>query len=156
MCHLSPSLAHQLCRSGTGDITQPSRRGAAGQNTKYQQDKYAKCQLDKYKMPTTGSLIDSARPLHTSFQRHLSSHREGEKAFKKHHKNCECCPYHSLFKGHKVVVNNVFLNSQQCNQCLKCQVSGHKIFRKSGNFSAKLKFFFKNLKIVIKYCHHKL
>ena len=37
------------------------------------------------------------------------------------------CPCHLLFKGHKVIVNNVVLNCQQCNQCLKCQVSGHKI-----------------------------
>ena len=79
VCHLWPSFAHQLCRSGTGDITQPctaSRRGAAGQNTKCQQDKYAKCQLDKYKMPATESLIDSARPLHTSFQRHHTGRGE--------------------------------------------------------------------------------
>ena len=47
--------------------------------------------------------------------------------FHKHRKNCECCHHHSLFKGHKVIVNNVVLNCQQCNQCLKCQVSGHKI-----------------------------
>ena len=40
----------------------------------------------------------------------------------KHRKNCECCCHHSLFKGHKVIVNNVVLNCQQCNQCLKCQV----------------------------------
>ena len=45
----------------------------------------------------------------------------------KHLKNWECCPCHSLFKGHKVILNNVVLNCQQCNQCLKCQVSGHKI-----------------------------
>ena len=49
----------------------------------------------------------------------------------KHHKNCEYCPRHSLFKGHKVIDNIVVLNCQQCNQCIKCQVSGHKIFRKS-------------------------
>ena len=45
---------------------------------------------------------------------------------KKHRKNCECCPRQSLFKGHKVNVNIVVLNCHQCNQCLKCQVSGHK------------------------------
>ena len=28
----------------------------------------------------------------------------------------------------------VVLNCQQCNQCFKCQVSGHKIFKKSENF----------------------
>ena len=44
----------------------------------------------------------------------------------KHRKNCECCPRHSLFMGHNVNVNIVVLNSQKCNQCLKCQVSGHK------------------------------
>ena len=44
----------------------------------------------------------------------------------KHRKNCECCPRHSLFKGHNVIVNIVVLNCQKCNQCLKCQVSGHK------------------------------
>ena len=32
----------------------------------------------------------------------------------KHGKNCECCPRHSLFKGHKVIVNIVVLNCQQC------------------------------------------
>ena len=52
------------------------------------------------------------------------------------------CPRHSLFKGHKVIVNNVVLNCQQCNQCFKCQVSGHK--------SAKNLKISKNLKIVIK------
>ena len=41
-------------------------------------------------------------------------------------RNCECCPRHSLFKGHNVNVNIVVLNCQKCNQCLKCQVSGHK------------------------------
>ena len=44
----------------------------------------------------------------------------------KHRKNCECCPRHSLFKGHNVIVNIVVLNCQKCNQCLKCQVSGRK------------------------------
>ena len=44
----------------------------------------------------------------------------------KHRKNCECCPHHSLFKSHNVNVNIVVLNCQKCNQCLKCQVSGHK------------------------------
>ena len=52
----------------------------------------------------------------------------------KHRKNCECCPRHSLFKSHKVIVYYVVLNCQQSNQCLKCQVSGHKIFRKSEFF----------------------
>ena len=28
----------------------------------------------------------------------------------KHRKNCECCPHHSLFKGHNVIVNIVVLN----------------------------------------------
>ena len=53
--------------------------------------------------------------------------------FFKHCKNCECYPRHSLFnlnfKGHKVIVSIVVLNCQQCNQCLKCQVSGHKTLR---------------------------
>ena len=44
----------------------------------------------------------------------------------KHRKNCEWCPRHSLFKGYNVNVNIVVLNCQKCNQCLKCQVSGHK------------------------------
>ena len=39
------------------------------------------------------------------------------------------------------VTNNVVLNCQQCNQCLKCQVSGHK------NCHQKL-----SSKIVIKNC----
>ena len=46
--------------------------------------------------------------------------------FVKHCKNCECCPRHSLFKGHNVNVNIAVLNCQKCNQCLKCQVLGHK------------------------------
>ena len=46
--------------------------------------------------------------------------------YKKHRKNCECCPRHSLFKGHNVNVNIVVLNCQKCDQCLKCQVSSHK------------------------------
>ena len=47
----------------------------------------AKCQLDKYKMPTTGSLIDSAWPLHTSLQRHPSSltGREKSSKYRKEH-----------------------------------------------------------------------
>ena len=45
---------------------------------------------------------------------------------KKHRKNCECCPRHSVFKGHNEIVNIVVLNCQKCNQCLKCQVSAHK------------------------------
>ena len=48
------------------------------------------------------------------------------KLHKKHRKNCECCHHHSLFKGHNVNVNIVVLNCQKWNQCLKCQVSGHK------------------------------
>ena len=44
----------------------------------------------------------------------------------KHRKNCECCHHHSIFKGHNVIVHIVVLNCQKCNQCLQCQVSGHK------------------------------
>ena len=40
----------------------------------------------------------------------------------------------SLEAIHYIIVNIVVLNGQQCNQCLKCQVSGHKIFKKSENF----------------------
>ena len=47
----------------------------------------------------------------------------------KHRKNCECCPHHSVFKGHNVIVHIVVLNCQKYNQCLKCQVSGHKNFQ---------------------------
>ena len=47
----------------------------------------------------------------------------------KHRKNCECCHHHSFFKGHNVIVNIVVLNCQKCNQCLKCQVSGHNSLR---------------------------
>ena len=43
--------------------------------------------------------------------------------FCKHRKNCECCPLHSLFKGHNVNFNIVVLNCQKCNQCLRSQVS---------------------------------
>ena len=32
-----------------------------------------------------------------------------------HRKSCECCPRHSLFKGHNVNVNIVVLNCQKCN-----------------------------------------
>ena len=45
----------------------------------------------------------------------------------KHRKNCECCHHHSVFKGHNAIVHIVVLNCQKCNQCLKCQVSGHKV-----------------------------
>ena len=44
----------------------------------------------------------------------------------KHRKNCECCHHHSLFKGNNVIVHIDVHNCQKCNQCLKCQVSGHK------------------------------
>ena len=50
--------------------------------------------------------------------------------FQKHRKNCECCHHHSVFKGHNAIVHIVVLNCQKCNQCLKCQVSGHKNFQK--------------------------
>ena len=72
----------------------------------------------------------------------------------KHRKNCECCPRHSLFKGHKVIVNIVVLNCQQC-QCLKCQVLGHKILKNLYK-NPKIWKFPKNLKIVIKNCHQKM
>ena len=39
-------------------------------------------------------------------------------------KNCECCPCHSLFKGHKVNVNIARLSDW--NQYIKCHVSGYK------------------------------
>ena len=73
----------------------------------------------------------------------------------KHRKNCECCPRHSLFKSHTVIVYYVVLNCQQSNQCLKCQVSGHRIFRKSEFFQKsdnfpKIWFFLKNLKKIPK------
>ena len=77
----------------------------------------------------------------------------------------EAITRHSLFKGHNVIGNIVVLNCQQCNQCLKCQVSGHKslgllwnfskirkcsktlkFFRKSEIFQ-KIRKFSKNLKI---------
>ena len=64
----------------------------------------------------------------------------------KHRKNCECCPGHSLFKGHNVNVNIVVLNCQKCNQCLKCQVSGHKslglLFEDVFQMLLSLSFFF--------------
>ena len=60
------------------------------------------------------------------------------------------CPCHSLFKGHKVIVNNVVLNCQQCNQCLKCQVSGHKISKNLKIFQTS-EIFQK-----MKKCHKKL
>ena len=43
---------------------------------------------------------------------------------KKHRKNCEC--RHPSLKSHNVIVNIIVLNCQKCNQCHKCQVSGHK------------------------------
>ena len=57
----------------------------------------------------------------------------------KHRKNFKGCSHHSLFKGHKEIVNIVILNFEQCNQCLKCQVSGHMIFKKSEKNSKNLK-----------------
>ena len=41
-------------------------------------------------------------------------------------KNCECCPRHSLFKGHNEIVDIVVLNCKKCIQWHKCQVSGNK------------------------------
>ena len=41
----------------------------------------------------------------------------------------------TLYSKVKLIVNIVVLN---CNQCLQCQVSGHKIFRKSENISKNL------------------
>ena len=57
----------------------------------------------------------------------------------KHRKNCECCHHQSVFKGHNVIVHIVVLNCQKCNQCLKCQVSGHKNFQKIWKLSKHLK-----------------
>ena len=62
----------------------------------------------------------------------------------KHRKNCECCHHHSVFKGHNVIVHIVVLNCQKCNQCLKCQVSGHKNFQKIWKLSKNLKTFQKS------------
>ena len=59
----------------------------------------------------------------------------------KHRKNCECCHHHSVFKGHNVIVHIVVLNCQKCNQCLKCQVSGHNNFQKIWQLSKNLKTF---------------
>ena len=64
-----------------------------------------------------------------------------QEEYSKHRKNCECCHHHSIFKGHNVIVHIVVLNCQKCNQCLKCQVSGHKNFQKIWKFSANLKCF---------------
>ena len=61
------------------------------------------------------------------------------KTLHKHRKNCECCHHHSVFKGHNVIVHIVGLNWQKCNQCLKCQVSGHKNFQKIWKLSKHLK-----------------
>ena len=36
----------------------------------------------------------------------------GSSHYNQRRKNCECGPCHSLFKGHKVIVNNVALNCQ--------------------------------------------
>ena len=37
----------------------------------------------------------------------------------------------TLFKGHNIIVNIVVSNCQKCNQCLRCQVSGHKKLSKN-------------------------
>ena len=66
----------------------------------------------------------------------------------KHRKNCECCPRHSLFKGHNVIVNIVVLNCQKCNQCLKCHVSVHKNFQKLRKLPKNIKKLSKLSKIV--------
>ena len=86
--------------------------------------------LVKGKLKRYGFML-SSRPLRSdkeSFCQRCSSlltfyeEMNGEYLYfpKKHCKNCECCPRHSLFKGHNV------LNCQKCNQCLKVQVSSHK------------------------------
>ena len=66
------------------------------------------------------------------------------RVYRKHRKNCECCHHHSVFKGHNVIVHIVVLNCQKCNQCLKCQVSGHKNFQKIWKLSKNLKTFQKS------------
>ena len=58
-----------------------------------------------------------------------SSRGRGVHFQSKHRKNCECCPRHSLLKGHNVTVNIVVPNCQKCSQCLKCQVSCYKSLR---------------------------
>ena len=70
-----------------------------------------------------------------------NKHREH---ISKHRKNCECCHHHSVFKSHNVIVHIVVLNCQKCNQCLKCQVSGHKNFQKFWKLSKNLKTFQKS------------
>ena len=49
-----------------------------------------------------------------------------------------------LCPRHNVNVNIVVLNCQKCNQCLKCQVSGHKSLRISQ--VSQYALFFENLK----------
>ena len=75
---------------------------------------------------------------------------------RKHCKNWECCPRHSLFKGHNVIVNIVVLNCQICNQCLKCHVSGHKNFQKLWKLPKKSENFQKLSKLskIVKNCQN--
>ena len=64
--------------------------------------------------------------------------------FLKHRKNCECCHHHSVFKGQDVIVHIDVLICQKCNQCLKCQVSGHNNFQKIWQLSKNLTTFKKS------------
>ena len=94
--------------------------------------------------PRKGWWIPSGTVHHQSCRcncRHLPSQTTKLPHWKKHPKNCECCHHHSVFKGHNVIVHIVVLNCQKCNQCLKCQVSGHNNFQKIWQLSKNLKTF---------------
>ena len=77
--------------------------------------------------------------------------------FYKHRKNCECCPRHSLFKGHNVIVIIVvldnlkqFQNSENFPKIWKFS-ENMKIFRKSKFFS-KIWKFSKNVWLLLVTC----
>ena len=92
---------------------------------------FALCTLEvvKYFRSKISIILRALRPITTSSQSFYIFCSTTYIVFEKHRKNCECCHHHSVFKDHNVIVHIVVLNCQKCNQCLKCQVSGHKNFQ---------------------------
>ena len=58
--------------------------------------------------------------------------KKDEDVFKKTSQELRMLSLSQAIHDHKVIFDNVVLNSQQCNQCLKCKVSQD--FKKSKNF----------------------
>ena len=98
------------------------------------------------------SLLVNFETMTTTFRTKVFLASEEENRMIKHRKNCKYCHHHSLFKGHNVNVNIVVLNCQKSNQCLKCQVSGHKslgpVSRVTSLSECSMVVFFNNVELV--------